>query len=208
MTGLRDLLEHAATEPGEVDVAGDLRRGRRALRRRRTTWAAGATGGVLAAGAVAYAGLPLRHHDSVTTVRPAAEPSTSPEMLSGQFYDVPQPPSGWHLVGQRAQYVMLTPNGSGVSSIDTGFIGQIVVMLTDGHEHFEGQPSQQYDGRTFYVNADTSDPSPDNMATISVRDPSGDWLQIQFPTADLSIHDMIAYLDGVVVKSGAQPGLG
>ena len=78
----------------------------------------------------------------------------------------------------------------------------------DGHEHVEGQPSQQYDGRSFYVNADTTDPSPDTMATISVRDPSGDWLQVQFPVADLSVHDMIAYLDGVVVKPGAQPGLG
>lgn len=208
MTGLRDLLDQAATEPQEVDVAGDLRRGRRALTRRRTTWAAGVTGGVVAAGAVAYASLPWGHHESVTTVRPADGPSAPPEMVTGPFYDVPQPPSGWHLVGQRAQYVMITPDGSGVTSIDTGFIGQIVVMLTDGHEHVENQPSQQYDGRTFYVNADTSDPSPDNMATISVRSQDGNWLQVQFPTADLSIRDMVAYLDGVVVKSGAQPGLG
>ena len=208
MTGLSELLDQAATDPTEIDVAGDLRRGHRALARRRTRWAAGVTGGLVAAGALAYVDLPLGHHDSVTTLRPADEPSASPTMVTGPYYDVPQPPDGWHVVGQRAQYVMIARDGSGVTSVDSGFIGQIVVMLTEGRDHFEGQPSVQYDGRTFYVNADPSDPSPDNMATISVRDPNGDWLQNQFPVNDFGIHDMIAYLDGVVVKAGAQPGLG
>jgi hypothetical protein len=207
MTGLPELLDHAAGDAHEADITADLRRGRRALARRRTWWAAGVTGGLAVVGAVAAVDLSQSQTD-VATPLPADSPSTPPALVTGQFYDVPQPPAGWHEVGQRAQYVMLTRDGSDVTSIDSGFIGQIVVMLTDGKEHFENQPSQQYDGRTFYVNADTSDPSPDNMATISVRDASGDWLQNQFPVNDFGIHEMIAYLDGVVVKSGAQPGLG
>jgi hypothetical protein len=129
-------------------------------------------------------------------------------MVTGPFYDVPPPPDGWHVVGQRAQYVMLTRDGSGVTSVDSGFIGQIVVGLAEGRDHFENQPSVPYDGRTFYVNADPGDPSSHNTATISVRNPDGNWLQIEFPMARLGVHEMIAYLDGVVVKSGAAPGLG
>lgn len=208
MTGLRELLDQAATEPYDLDIPGDLRRGHRALTRRRTRWAAGITGSVVAAGALAYAELPLGQTSHTTTVRPAGEPGPAPAMVTGQFYDVPQPPSGWHVVGQRAQYVMIARDGSDVTSVDSGFIGQLVVMLAQGREHFENQPSVQYDGRTFYVNADTSDPSPDNTATISVRTADGDWLQAQFPVNDLGIHEMVVYLDGVVVKAGALPGLG
>jgi hypothetical protein len=94
-----------------------------------------------------------------------------------------------------------------VTSIDTGFIGQIVISLTDGREHFENQPSVQYDGRTFYVNA-SGDAGPDGMGILSVRSRDGDWLQIQYPRADFTVHEMMAYLDGVVVKDGAQPAFG
>jgi hypothetical protein len=103
---------------------------------------------------------------------------------------------------------MIPNDGCGVTSIDSGFIGQIVVGLTEGKDHFENQPSVQYDGRTFYVNSDPSDPSADNTATISVRSQDGNWLQIEFPLAHFGVHEMIAYLDGVVVKSGALPALG
>jgi hypothetical protein len=224
MTGLTELLEQAATEPSRLDVPGDLARGHRALRRRRTRWAAGiAAGGLAATGAVAYAGLPA-HRASVDTSQPATDPSSSPSSspstgpsslpstapgtVQGRFYDVPRPPAGWHVVGQRAQYVMLTRDGSGVTSIDSGFVGQIVVGLTDGKEHFEHQPAVQHDGRTFYVNATKGDPPSEDTATISVRSPDGNWLQIQFPMAPLGVDEMIAYLDGVVVHPGALPALG
>jgi hypothetical protein len=205
MTGLHELLERATTDPVEIDVAGDLRRGHRALNRRRTWWAAGVTGGLVAAGAVGYGVLPL-HQTPATSLQPADGPSSTPTPMP--YYDVPTPPAGWHVVGERAQYVMITQDGSGVTSVDSGFIGQIVIGLNQGSNHYENQPSVQYDGRTFYVNADPSNTSPDNTATISVRSSDGNWLQIEFPMAHFGVHEMIAYLDGVVVEAGALPSLG
>jgi hypothetical protein len=221
MPGLHELLEDAVTDPVGVDLAADLRRGRRALNRRRTRWAAGVTGTALAAGALGYGVIP-RDQATVAVPRPAdggpsaaptdggpssAPTDSAPSTPTMRFYDVPTPPDGWHVVGERAQYVMLTRDGSGVTSIDTGFIGQIVIGLTDGREHFENQPSVQYDGRTFYTNV-SGDAGPGGMGTLSVRSRDGDWLQVQYPLAALSVHDMIAYLDGVVVKDGALPAFG
>ena len=51
MTALQDLLDRASGEAIDVDVAADLRRGHRALTRRRQRVAAGVTGGLVAAGA-------------------------------------------------------------------------------------------------------------------------------------------------------------
>jgi hypothetical protein len=211
MTELHALLDQAAGGPPELDVTGDVVRGRRALRRRRTRWATGvASGGLVAVGAVTYAALPGH---SASVVPPATDPSTAPTTTptpapTRTFYDVPPPPDGWHVVGQRAQYVMLTRDGSGVTSIDSGFIGQIVIGLTDGREHLESQPSVQHGGRTFFVNADQHDTGPVDTATISVRNSDGNWLQAEFPLDRLSVDQMIAYLDGVVVGPGARPALG
>jgi hypothetical protein len=101
---------------------------------------------------------------------------------------------------------MLTRDGSGVTSIDSGFVGQIVVMLSPGDKAYDviyGQPTREYDGRTFYLNGQDGG-SGSNV--VSVRTDDGRWLQVQYPAADLSLDDMIAYLDGVVVKAGAVPG--
>ena len=70
MPGLHDLLEDAVTDPVGIDLAGDLRRGRRALNRRRTRWAAGMTGTALAAGAVGYIAIP-RGQTTVAVPQPA-----------------------------------------------------------------------------------------------------------------------------------------
>jgi hypothetical protein len=223
MPGLHELLEDAVGDPVAVDLAADLRRGRRALARRRTGWAVGATGFVVAVGVVGYTAIP-HQQDSVTlqpadggagsdgpSDGPSKAPSDGPSSgttTASPFYDVPTPPDGWHVVGERAQYVMLTRDGSGVTSVDTGFIGQIVIGLTDGKEHFESQPSVQHDGRTFYVNA-AGEPGPGGeMGTLSVRSVDGNWLQLEFPRADFSVQDMVAYLDGVVVNHGALPAYG
>lgn len=204
MTDLYDLLERAATDlsPVDLDVAGDLRRGHRALTRRRARWATGLTGGVVAAGLVGYAVVP-RQQDATTTLRSADGPTSAPPVAPTQFYDVPPAPAGWHVVGERAQYVMLTRDGSGVTSVDSTFIGQIVIGLTDGRENFDTGPSVRHDGRTFYVNDDNSD-----ATILSVRTADGDWLQAQYPKGDFSNGEMIAYLDGVVVKGGALPAFG
>jgi hypothetical protein len=205
MTALQDLLEHAASDPTEVDTAADLRRGHLALSRRRTRIAAGVagiTGGLVAAGSVGYAALP-RQHDTVIRVSPGDDTATAPPVTATKYYDVPTPPDGWHVVGERPQYVMLARDGSGVTSVDASFVGQLVIGLADGREGFDTGATVTFDGRTFYVNDRN-----DDATILSVRDPGGDWLQAQYPPASFTVHQMIAYLDHVDVRPAAGPAHG
>jgi hypothetical protein len=201
MSGLSDLLDVAAGEPGAFDVGADLRRGRRAAARRRSHRAVGATACLVAAAAVGVTAWPRGSGgDQVPQV------ADGPALVHLQYYDVPTPPSGWHIVGERPQYVMITRDGSGVTSVDSGFVGQIVVMLTSGDPSYDEifkQPSVQYDGRAFYSNGTQGGLG---MTTLSVRTADGSWLQLQYPYADFGQSDMVAYLDAVVVEPGAVPG--
>jgi hypothetical protein len=211
MPTLHDLLEEAAGEPRPFDAGADLHRSHRAIARKRMRWGAGLTGCMVTAGAVTLAAVP---HGSgrVDTVKPAdggssgtATPDTSSEEIHLRYYDVPQPPAGWHIVGERPQYVMITRDGSGVTTVDSGFVGQIVIMLSPGDKAYDlilNQHSIDYDGRTFYTNGADGP----GMTTASVRTADGNWLQIQYPSSDFSFQDMVTYLDGVVVKNGALPG--
>lgn len=201
MNRLHELLDDATCDPIAVDVAADVRRGRRALARRRTWWSAAATGAVVAVAGTTYAGLPL-HHTVVSTVGPADRGTSVPPLVEGTYFDVPRPPDGWHVVGQRPQYVMISRDGSG-TSVDSSFVGQLMILMADGHENFGSGRSIEYDGRTFHVNDHNAD-----ATIVSVRDPGGHWLQAQYPKGTFTDREMIGYLDGVVVERGAQPGLG
>ncbi len=199
MTHLYDLLERSVDHRADVDVEADLRRGRRALRRRRSCIAAGVTGGLVAAGVVAYVALPPQQ-DSLRTVRPGDGATTS-QPVQTTYFDIPPAPSGWHVTGERPQYLMLGRDGT-ESRLDD-FAGQLVVMLSAGREDFDNGPSVDHDGRTFYVNDRNGD-----ATILSVRAPGGDWLQAQYPKGAFTQQEMIAFLDGVVVEPGARPGLG
>jgi hypothetical protein len=211
MPTLHDLLDEAAGEPRPFDARADLHRSHRAAARKRIRWAVGLIGCMVTAGAVTLASM---SHGSggVDTVKPAdggsngpATPDTSSDEIHMQYYDVPRPPPGWHIVGERPQYVMITRDGSGVTTVDAGFVGQVVIMLSPGDKAYDlilHQQSTEYDGRTFYTNG----PDGPGMTTASVRTADGNWLQIQYPSADFSFHDMVTYLAGVVVKNGAVPG--
>ena len=199
MTGLQTLLEDAAEHPHEVDVDADLRRARRALRGRRTRWAAaGATCGLVAVGAAGYTAFP-RHHEDRIVVRPEAPPTSAPPVQT-KYYDIPAPPAGWHVAAERPQYVMLGRDGT--ESTRDVFTGQLVVMLADGREHFDVGPSVEHDGRRFFVNDRNAD-----ATILSVRAPDGDWLQAQYPKGAFTDREMIVFLDGVV-QPGARAGLG
>ena len=211
MPTLHDLLDEAAGQPRPFDAVADLHRSHRVVARRRIRWTAGVSSCVVAVGAVTFAAMP--HGSSrVDTVRPAEGGSSGPassDTPSGeihmQYYDVPRPPAGWHIVGERPQYVMITRDGSGVTTIDSGFVGQIVIMLSPGDKAYDSirkQQSMEHDGRTFYTNG----PDGPGMTVVSVRTADGNWLQIQYPGSDFGFRDMVTYLDGVVVKDGAVPG--
>ncbi|HEY3529889.1 MAG TPA: hypothetical protein VGK78_12135 [Nocardioides sp.] len=211
MQSLHDLLDEAAGQPRPFDAHADLRRSHRAVARKRTRWAVGVTGCLVTAGAVTLASMP---HGSgrVDTLEPGDGGSSGPDRPGGdsgevhlQYYDVPQPPAGWHIVGERPQYVMLTRDGSSVTTVNSGFVGQLVVMLSPGDTAYDltlKQQSMEYDGRTFYTNGHDGP----GMTTASVRTADGHWLQVQYPASDFSFGEMVTYLDGVVVKAGAVPG--
>src|SRR3954469_10135201 len=109
MTDLEILLERAAGHPAEVDVAADLRRGHRAQRRRRNRLAAGATGGLAVLGGLGVLGvfgasvIPGHRHEVVAA--PSVS-SSGDQLLHTQYYDVPQAPPGWELVGGNAGNVV------------------------------------------------------------------------------------------------------
>ena len=125
MTGLQTLLEGAVDHPIGIDVDGDLRRGHRALSRRRTRWAAtGIAGGLVVAGAAGYAAWPRQ--DAVA-VKPATGPaSTAP--IRTVYYDAPPPPVGWHLEGAEPAFLSVIPDGTPSTNI-WRFDGKIVVMF-------------------------------------------------------------------------------
>jgi hypothetical protein len=201
MTTLHDLLEHAAGDSVGLDIdhGGDLRRGRRTLTRRRTRWVAGATGGLAVAGVLGHIAVPGRQ-DPATTLQPVSGSSSStPSPDSSQYFDVPTPPTGWHLVGERPEYALLGRDGS-ESDIDT-FAGQIVLLLVDGNEDFTHHASIQLGGHTIYVNEENSD-----ATILSTRDGRGDWLQVQYPKNDLGVREMAGLLTGTRVKPDALPG--
>lgn len=199
MTGLFDLLDRAATDGVEVDVAADLRRGHRALRRRRARIAAGATGGVAVLGVVGASVLPL-HRDEVVA-RSATQPGT--ELLHTEFYDVPAAPPGWHLVGGTAWSVLYRQDGDTSTDLDGPYEQAILVYLEADRVH-EGPPIT-FHGRTFYEWGDGGG----GMESMAVEMPDGDTLRLQYPkSAGFDSTDMIAFLDAVVVKDGAKATVG
>jgi hypothetical protein len=208
MTSLQDLLDEAAGTPRPFDAYADLRRAHRTAVRRRNLWAGGVAGSVIAVGALGYAVLP-DGGDRADTLQPAdGGPSgaAGSDLVQLRYYDVPTPPSGWHVVGDRPQYAMLTRDGSGATTIDSGFVGQIVVMLSPGDKAYDviyQQPTHEYDGRIFYLNGQDGG---QGTNVVSVRTADGTWLQLEYPAADFSLDAMVTYLDGVVVKAGAVPG--
>jgi hypothetical protein len=89
------------------------------------------------------------------------------------------------------------------STIDSSFVGRIVVMLGAGTEHYGIGSSLRYDDRTFYLNDGN-----DDSTVLAVRTPDGDWLQLQYPPKTFDTHRMVVFLDGVTAKGGAEEAHG
>jgi hypothetical protein len=196
MTGLETLLDDAAGHPAAIDIAADLRRGHRALRRRRTRWAAaGMTGGLVVVGAAGYAAWPRQHEASVT---PATDP-TSTGPIRTEYYVAPPAPDGWKLEGAKPYFLSMIPADSASTNI-WSFDGKVVVMLHEASgPSFGFGPTTEYDGRTFYDNERDTDSS-----ILAVRLDDGRWLQVQYPKdAGLRTREMIEFLDGVRVLPAA-----
>jgi hypothetical protein len=201
---VQHLLERAAGNPDIDTTSGDadLRRGRRALRRRRI---AGAT---CAAAVVGVAGVGVTSllepagqetdvtaHEDLDAIMLVAYSGDQP---SG--YDVELIPDGWEIQGASPQYLVIAPIGAEDQDANS-FVGKLLVMLRSesdtgppfGHEIPVGD-------RLGYLN-----PQPE-ATILTYEDAAGNWVQVQVPSvlgwSDEQIADFAA---GVTVTPDAAP---
>ena len=196
MTEIHDLLQRVVDDPVVVDVAADVRRGRRALTRRRTRLAAGVTGGLVAVSAAGYAALPTRAPSHEASVQPMADPGAA--TVTTDFFAFATPPAGWHLTGADQSHVMISPDGTH-PDFQGGFEGQLIISLEDKSFPMAFGSQIFHNGRTFYDNEQNP-----GVTILSVQADDGDWVQVQYPQqVGLDTPAMVDLLDSVVVKPGA-----
>ena len=226
MYDVKDILAAALDRgpgPGQpVNPAGDLARGRRLLRRRRLTGLAGAAG--VAAGITAVvltlgpagpaathpgpaAGQHTRHHE--VPAAPGHHPAKRAiKLVSYQGYQAPgyqvsEVPRGWVVQGSNAFALTVAPADDPDKSVDS-FVGKIAVMLKSRDEPApKGQPNLQVAGRPGFL-----DRQGDTWILL-YRDPSGLWVDIQFPAKlGWDAPQFARFAAGVKVLGNAQPGRG
>lgn len=139
MTDLRELLDNAAGEPAAPTpdiVSSDVRRGRIALRRRRSFRGASALVLTTAAVAVALAVVPNIGGDGTTgrTIIAPGSSAASPGVALAPWDAgaTPKPispsvvPDGWTISGNEFALVLSRP---GVTTSSDDFVGKLVAML-------------------------------------------------------------------------------
>jgi hypothetical protein len=226
MNDVKDMLA-AALDPGPgpgqpMNPAGDLARGRRLLRRRRLTGLAGAAG--VAAGITAVvltlgpagpaathpgpaAGQHTRHHE--VPAAPGHHPAKRAiKLVSYQGYQAPgyqvsEVPRGWVVQGSNAFALTVAPADDPDKFVDS-FVGKIAVMLKSRDEPApKGQPNLQVAGRPGFL-----DRQGDTWILL-YQDPSGLWVDIQFPAKlGWDAPQFARFAAGVKVLGNAQPGRG
>jgi hypothetical protein len=229
MNDVKDMLTAAldrGPSPGQpVNPAGDLARGRRLLRRRRLTGlagagaAAGAAAGITAvvltlgtAGPAATHPAPVAGQHTRHQHAPAAHGQhparRAIKLVSYQGYQAPgyqvsEVPRGWVVQGSNAFALTVAPRDDPDKSVDS-FVGKIAVMLKSRDEPApKGQPNRPVDGRPGFL-----DRQGDTWILL-YQDPSGQWVDIQFP-AKLGWDgpQFARFAAGVKVLGNAQPGRG
>ena len=198
MTEIQQLLERAVDHPGHVDPGPDLHRGHRALRRRRTRVSGGVAGGLALLGVVGLVTWP-HGHATGREVPPVA--AAGGPLVHTRYYDVPQPPDGWHVGASTPIAVTLVRDGV-PDTHPTFFNGKVVVIIGARGERLGIGRTTEHAGRTFYDNERNA-----GYSILAVRLDDGRFLQLQYPKrAGFSQPEMIRYLDGVVVNPGACQG--
>ena len=193
MTDLHDLLERSVDAPDPADVTADLRRGRRALRRRnRQTWVTGAFG--LAAVAVGATAIGQPSGPRPSELGPAADASTA----------VPSSSAG------PAADARLTSPGDVVGPLTVRPIGPQENRYYAGHVHTgtgdlpfarlqivderpgAGARTVSYRGRTVYQDTDVK-----GSTVLMVQDPHALWLRLTTPAAmGWSLDEQLRFLAG------------
>jgi hypothetical protein len=216
MNDLNALLERAAGPAvAPVDAHADLARGRGALTRTRRRRRALGLAGVATAGVVGLGLGRLADRDGDVAADHGPDHRTSSHradvgvpLLAQPFtagpYVFDQTPQGWEVQGAYPQGVTIAPVGF-PDQQPLSFTGKLVIML-DTNPVGDGDPVE-LDGRTFVVRRSDGD-----YTLVSTRtrpgEPAG-VLRIQYPSSTGWSRDtMVAFLAGVRVGTGAQPGLG
>jgi hypothetical protein len=211
MNDLNVLLDRAAGPAlAPVDPYADLTRGHQALARTRRRRRALGMAGVAALGVV---GLGLdrvvvngddvaadnakTHHRESSGVTLLAQP------FAAGPYTFDQTPQGWEVQGSYPQGVTIAPVGF-PDQQPLSFLGKLVILY-DGNPLGHGDKAE-VDGRTLVVSQS------EDYTTIAARtrpgEPAG-VVRIQYPTDTGWTRDtMLAFLAGVHVGGGAEPGLG
>ena len=212
MNDLNALLERAAgpvTAP--VDAYADLTRAQRVLSRTRRRRRALGLAGVATAGVVGVGAVRLTDRSDVAADRGGNHHQKHQDLgvplLAQPFtagpYTFDQTPEGWEVQGAYPTAVTIAPVGF-PDQEPLSFTGKLVIML-DTNPMGSGD-RVDVGGRTFVVAAD------DDYTLVSTRTRPGEpegVLRIQYPTSTgWSRATMIAFLAGVQVGPGAQPGVG
>ena len=133
---------------------------------------------------------------------PTGATPCSPRPVTAGPYTFPAIPQGWEVQGAGPSVVTIAPVGF-PDQEPLSFPGKLVI----GYD--QNPPSGERverDGRTFWVNARRR--HRDHRRPHRVDEPDGE-VTIQYPTSTgWTVDDMIAFLAGVHVGPGAEPGLG
>lgn len=229
MNDVKDMLAAAldrGPDPGRpVNPAGDLDRGRRLLRRRRLAGLAVAAGGTAVAAGIVTA---------VLTLGPAAPAAPHPAPVAGQHtrhqqapaaparhkarqaiklvsyegyqapgYQVSEVPRGWVVQGSNAFALTVAPRDDPDKFVDS-FTGKIAVMLKSQDEPApKGQPNLQVAGHPGFLSRQG------DTWILLYQDPSGQWVDIQFPAKlGWDAPQFAQFAAGVKVLATAQAGRG
>ncbi|WP_340537744.1 hypothetical protein [Nocardioides sp. GXZ039] len=212
MPELHDLLHDHAGEVRDTDVAADLRRGHRALTRRRARFA----GGTLAACAAATAAVvawpgdrPDQRPDGapVATEGPAT-PSATPEqtppagLLESDFMYYPDLGHGFTAARDEGASIIFTRNGAPAGSL----LDSPTLYMSTPNQPQKFGGTVEYEGRTFYRQVG-ADAIRDHMWGISTELPDGWWVTLQVTDdAGLTEREVLDFLHHVEVKKGVHEG--
>lgn len=215
MSDLSTLLHEAApaAHPTTTSVAdGDLARARRVLRQRRTRRLSAGSGLVAAAAIGALVIVNSGGSPASTTVAPSTKSTSSVKLVAftgkqPTGYTLDKVPAGWQIAEDNLSLLTLAPAGA-KSSGPGSFVGKIAVMT----ESDTGVPTDvQLDDVTVGDRAGVIAhmKGAGDTRTLFVKQPSGDYLEIQvWSGLGWDNQQIAAFGESVHINAGAKKTFG
>jgi hypothetical protein len=155
--------------------------------------------------AVLVVGVAATAYDRSPGAPTTVAPTDTGTVHAGGF-EVPAPPDGWSVQAADESRVVIAPDGLPKADFDDPHLqlqvmGKLLVHLQRSGLPIRSSTPVERDGRTFY-----SYQGGGAAGQVGVREPSGAWLVLQeAPRLHWTTHQMVDYLDEVVVLVGAVP---